>query len=129
MSTKTGNFIDQLNDAIRENPVSAGLIGIGVAWMFIGSAKVAGYSSEVAQKPRQAADLIGRAAATVGGAVAEAAERIGEAAHRVNGQDKKTANKGIEAATTSGAQNNSDASQFGTQIRESVERNITTALE
>jgi hypothetical protein len=32
-------FLDNLNDAVRENPVATGLIGIGVAWMLLGQSR------------------------------------------------------------------------------------------
>jgi hypothetical protein len=33
---KTNEFLDNLNNAVRENPVAAGLIGMGVAWIVFG---------------------------------------------------------------------------------------------
>ena len=33
------DFIDELNEAIRQNPVPAALIGAGLLWMFMGGAK------------------------------------------------------------------------------------------
>jgi len=34
-----GDFFDSLQDAVRENPISAALIGMGVLWMFMGGSK------------------------------------------------------------------------------------------
>ena len=31
-----GDFVNSLQDAVREYPISAALIGIGVLWMFMG---------------------------------------------------------------------------------------------
>ena len=36
---RAGPVIDRVNAAIRENPLAAGLIGAGVAWMLFGGAK------------------------------------------------------------------------------------------
>ncbi len=36
MSSATGNFVDGLQEAIRQNPVSAALVGVGLLWMFTG---------------------------------------------------------------------------------------------
>lgn len=36
LSGKSGDFIQDLGDAVRKNPVSAALIGMGVLWLFAG---------------------------------------------------------------------------------------------
>jgi hypothetical protein len=33
---RSPRFLDNLNDAVRDNPVAAGLIGLGLAWMVLG---------------------------------------------------------------------------------------------
>src|ERR1700674_5658728 len=35
-SRSGSDFVNALQDAVRENPISAALIGMGVLWMFIG---------------------------------------------------------------------------------------------
>jgi hypothetical protein len=37
---RSAQFLDNLNDAVRENPVAAGLIGVGLAWMVFGGSKM-----------------------------------------------------------------------------------------
>ena len=32
----SGDFVNALQDAVRENPISAALIGMGALWMFMG---------------------------------------------------------------------------------------------
>jgi hypothetical protein len=59
--------IDRLNSAIRENPLAAGLIGAGVAWMLFGGAK--GFGA-VAGAAKGAAGKAGSAAAAAGNAMA-----------------------------------------------------------
>jgi hypothetical protein len=63
---RTGPMIDSLNAAIRENPLAAGLIGAGVAWMLMGGAKGLGVMAGIAT----AAAKAGSAAATEGNAAA-----------------------------------------------------------
>ena len=36
---RAGPVVDRLNAAIRDNPLAAGLIGAGIAWMLMGGAK------------------------------------------------------------------------------------------
>ena len=64
---RAGPVIDRVNAAIRENPLAAGLIGAGVAWMLFGGAKGFGAAAGVA---RGAAGKAGSAAAAAGNAVA-----------------------------------------------------------
>ena len=64
---RAGPVVDRLNAAIRDNPLAAGLIGAGVAWMLMGGAKGFGVMAGAA---KGAAGMAGSAAATAGGAVA-----------------------------------------------------------
>jgi hypothetical protein len=64
---RAGPVVDRLNAAIRDNPLAAGLIGAGLAWMLIGGAKGLGAMAGAA---KDAAGMAGSAAATAGGAVA-----------------------------------------------------------
>jgi hypothetical protein len=59
--------VDRLNAAIRDNPLAAGLIGAGLAWMLMGGAKGFGVMAGAA---KDAVGMAGSAAATAGGAVA-----------------------------------------------------------
>src|ERR1044072_8063985 len=42
------DFVRELGDAVRRNPVSAALIGMGIMWMFSG--RIAGLSGEAARR-------------------------------------------------------------------------------
>src|SRR6187549_3904100 len=64
---RAGPIVDRLNAAIRENPLAAGLIGAGVAWMLFGGAK--GFGA-VAGAAKGAAGKAGSAAASAGNAMA-----------------------------------------------------------
>lgn len=65
--------VDRVNAAIRDNPLAAGLIGAGVAWMLIGS-KGFGVMAGAAQN---AAGRAGAAAATAGNALASGVAKAG----------------------------------------------------
>jgi hypothetical protein len=60
---RAGPLVDRLNAAIRENPLAAGLIGAGVAWMLFGGAKgfgkAAGFAGTAAGTARAAATDFG----------------------------------------------------------------------
>ena len=53
---RAGPVVDRLNTAIRDNPLAAGLIGAGLAWMLMGGAKgfgvVAGAAKDAAGMPQ-----------------------------------------------------------------------------
>jgi hypothetical protein len=70
--------VDRLNDAIRDNPLAAGLIGAGLAWMLMGGAKgfgvIAGAANSAA---RGAAGVAASAATSAGSAVASGLTQAG----------------------------------------------------
>lgn len=67
-------MLDGLNAAIRENPLAAGLIGAGIAWILMGGTK--GISA-VAGAAKGAAVMSGSAAAAAGASVASAGAKAG----------------------------------------------------
>jgi len=58
-NTQTGDFVNGLQDAIRQNPVSAALIGMGVLWMFTGGAKITAAAALLSPAARATATGIG----------------------------------------------------------------------
>ena len=64
---RAGPIVDRVNAAIRDNPLAAGLIGAGVAWMLIGGAKGFGVMAGAA---KGASGIAGSAAVTAGSAAA-----------------------------------------------------------
>src|SRR3569833_4544400 len=69
-------IVDRLNDAIRDNPLAAGLIGAGLAWMVFGS-KGLGAAAGLA---KGAAAGSVSAVGAVGGATADGLRSAGNAA-------------------------------------------------
>src|SRR6476659_7292886 len=74
---KAGPVVDRLNAAIRDNPLAAGLIGAGVAWMLFGGAK--GFNA-VAGAAKGAAGQAGSAVAAAGNAMAGGLTKAASAA-------------------------------------------------
>jgi hypothetical protein len=73
--TQTG-FVSGLNEAIRENPLAAGLIGAGLCWMLFGKVKAPALGS-VADAVKGAAGAVGGAASAGGSTIASAANKAG----------------------------------------------------
>jgi hypothetical protein len=71
---RAGPVVDRLNAAIRDNPLAAGLIGAGLAWMLMGGAKgfgvVAGAANSAAKGAAGVAASAATSAANAGSAVA-----------------------------------------------------------
>ena len=74
---RAGPIIDRVNSAIRDNPLAAGLIGAGVAWMLFGGAK--GFNA-VAGAAKGAAGQAGSAVAAAGNAMAGGLTKAASAA-------------------------------------------------
>jgi hypothetical protein len=74
MTTRSGDFVSGLQDAVRQNPVSAALIGMGVLWMFTGGSRITTAAALLSPAARAAATGIGsglESSANAAGAVGE----------------------------------------------------------
>lgn len=88
----TGDFINTLQNAARENPLSAALIGMGVLWMFMGGSNITLFGGRgrksifrtavqgVEQVGGAVRDTAGRAGSSVGHATQAAGEAVFQAA-------------------------------------------------
>ncbi|MFN4142132.1 hypothetical protein [Aestuariivirga sp.] len=104
---RRGDFIGALTDAVRDNPMSAALIGMGALWLYMGGNRTSlagghGKRSLIGTVSHGASDLghgaahaasrvgsavssgVSSAASGVAGTVSGAAERIGDAAGQVS---------------------------------------------
>jgi hypothetical protein len=84
-NTHAGDFVSGLQDAVRQNPVSAALIGMGVLWMFTGGAKITVAAALLSPAARATATGIGsglestaNAAGTVGEGLRSTTSRVAE---------------------------------------------------
>jgi hypothetical protein len=90
--------IDQLNAAIRDNPLAAGLIGAGVAWMLFGSKGLGAMAGAAKTTASTAATAAGAAAAGVGSAAAAAGSRATNAVMGAASAAKEAAAGAMESA-------------------------------
>ena len=105
----SGDFVNSLQDAIRENPISAALIGMGVLWMFMGGSNTSlfggggrksifrgvGYGAEEVGSNRDTAARIG---SSVGHAAEAAAETVSHVAGGVREASATIAEHGSRTA-------------------------------
>jgi hypothetical protein len=101
-----GDFVNSLQDAVRENPISAALIGMGVLWMFMGGSNTTllgggGRKSifRVVGQGAEEAGSVGRdTAARIGSSVGHAAETISQVAGGVREASATIAEHGTRTA-------------------------------
>lgn len=91
------NFVNDLQDAIRQNPVSAALVGMGVLWMFTGGNRI---SAAAALFPAAAKSIAGNAAeglARSADAAASAGNQVRSASERIVEGVRDTATQAVSA--------------------------------
>jgi hypothetical protein len=122
-------FVDDLNGAIRENPVSAGLVGLGVLWMFFGSAKIAGFANAWPGATKQVTNTLRSATEAAGTAAAERVGRVSEAAHHTSESVKVEAQEAAHTITSATQDLSRASSEMGTQVGQSIQKNVTMTIE
>jgi hypothetical protein len=126
-------FVDGLNSAIRENPVAAGLVGLGVLWMFFGNAKVSSVASSLAGSAddalsatsRGAANRVRSAGETAENYASEVAHKMSETAQQVSEAIEKRAHLSNGSAKMSGQ----DVAAEGRQRGKAVQQNLSLTIE
>jgi len=126
-------FVDGLNSAIRDNPVAAGLVGLGVLWMFFGNAKVSSVASSLAGSANHALSATSRGVANTVRSAGETAENYAsEVAHKVSEtaqQVSEAVEKRAEWADFSVKRGGQDAAGQGRQPIKAVQQNLSHTLE
>jgi hypothetical protein len=101
-----GDFVNSLQDAVRENPISAALIGMGVLWMFMGGSNTSlfggGGRKSIFRGVGQGAEEVGGVgrdtAARIGSSVGHAAETVSHVAGGVREASATIAEHGTRTA-------------------------------
>lgn len=148
-------FVDDLNGAIRENPVAAGLIGMGVLWMFFGGARVSAFGGKLPGAAKSVAGAVGAVADAggnaVGGGLSAAGSHVAGAARKVGDSIssgvqgvgtfvRDTLAAGYDAASetvsgsvgqTAGAMKGSahTSAQSGMEMGTSLQQNLSATLQ
>ena len=79
-NNQSSDFVSGLQDAIRQNPVSAALVGMGILWMFTGGNKITAAAALLPSAARAAAAGVGSGlqnSADAVGVVTEGARSVG----------------------------------------------------
>jgi hypothetical protein len=115
---KGSSFVRDLGEAARENPISAALIGMGILWMFGGSA------ASVARRARvdRMLDRAGEASEATGSMIRTTGARLGENVTSATRKVQSSASAAIEEATRFGREQIEGANRFGRDQMEEARR-------
>ena len=102
----SGDFFNSLQDAVRENPISAALIGMGMLWMFMGGSNTSlfggGGRKSIFRGVGQGAEEVGSVgrdtAARIGSSLGHAAETVSHVAGGVREASATIAEHGSRTA-------------------------------
>lgn len=101
----SGDFVNALQDAVRENPIAAAFIGMGVLWMFMGGSNTSlfggGARKSIFRRARQGAEGVDgaiRDTATIGHASNHAAEAASHVAGSVRQASAAVAERASQTA-------------------------------
>jgi len=108
LSEKGSDFIQDLGDAVRKNPLSAALIGMGVLWLFTGNRPVQKAGDFVRNtgwdRIPDAADAVGERVTSAGGAMREGAVDAFDNAARYGRDYANTASEYVASIPETGAE-------------------------
>jgi hypothetical protein len=112
-----GDFVNALQDAVRENPISAALVGMGVLWMFMGGSNTSlfggGGRKSIFRTAMQGAEQ-------VGDAVRDTAEHVGSSVSRTANVAAGTASQVTDAVRQASAVVGDTASRTAGQAADAV---------
>jgi len=122
-TTHSGDFASGLQDAIRQNPVSAALIGMGVLWMFAGGSKMTAAAALLSPAARATATGIASGLQSSADAAGAAGEGLRSASSRAADAVRETV--GDAAATVGSAASQAYATVKGavTETKSEVKDN------
>jgi hypothetical protein len=113
----SGEFVNALRDAVRANPVSAALIGMGVLWMFMGGSNTSLFGGDGRKSIFRTA---AQGAGEIDGAVRDTAGRVGSSVGRAASAAGKTVAHAAAAVRDASAAAGDVASRGAAQASEAV---------
>jgi hypothetical protein len=113
---KATDFVRELGDAARRNPVSAALIGMGVLWMFSG--RMAAISTEAARRAGldRIPDAAGEAFDAAGAMVSSSARAMGDSVSSAAGTVQNTAAAAVDKAARFGREQADTVTTYARQL-------------
>ncbi len=139
-----GTVIDRINDAIRDNPLAAGFIGAGLAWMIFGTrgfGAIAGAAKEATGKATSAAVDAGsslsqglrKVATTAASTARDVASSVGEQATAmvsdVNAADGEKSTDTLNSAASVVRENVRSTLSSGGEFGQALKSRLSEGLE
>jgi len=145
-NVNSGEFVSGLQDAIRQNPVSAALIGVGLLWMFTGGNKLTAAAALLGPAARSAAagtaagvqhsadaaaavgegirSLGGRVANSVQETVSDTAAAVGDAASRTYDSMKAATADAVSASRSAIRAPNGSHNGLGSALQQNLKSTL-----
>ena len=119
-NTQSGDFLSGLQDAVRQNPVSAALVGMGILWMFTGGNRITAAAALLGPAARAVGTGVGSGLQNSADAVGSVTEGIRSAGSRVADKTSDTLSDASEAVDCDGIK--------GVRCRKGHLREISAAI-
>jgi len=126
-TTHSRDFVGGLQDAIRENPVSAALIGMGVLWMFTGGSRITAAAAMLPSAARATATGIASGMQSSADAAGTMTEGMRSAASRLADGVRDTVASVANTASETVSNMASTAGQTTSQAYDAVREGVTQA--
>jgi hypothetical protein len=97
---KRSGIVEDLNAAIRDNPLAAGLIGAGALWMLFGRKGIGAAASGIGAAAGGAGHMAGTAGSAAFGSARSAAQAVGSAGSSVASKLKTAASQSADAVAS-----------------------------
>jgi hypothetical protein len=123
-NTNSGDFMSGLQDAVRQNPVSAALIGMGVLWMFTGGAKITAAAALLSPAARATATGIGSGLEGAANAAGTLGEGLRSATSRVSDTIRETVGGAATAVASTASQTYEAASGTASDRASEIKDNL-----
>ena len=123
------SFVDAVNGAVLENPLSAGLIGLGVLWMFFGSTKIGSLAQASTGALARVNDGVRSAGEGVATTVAGLADSAGDAVRHAGDALKTNATKAGATISSAGNAATGRTARGGEDVGQSLQTNLTKTLD
>jgi len=126
-TTHAGDFVGGLQNAIRENPVSAALIGMGVLWMFAGGSRITAAAAMLPSAARATATGIASGVQNSADAAGRMGEGVRSAASRLADGVRETVTSAASTAGEAVANMAGTAGQATSQAYDTMREGVTQA--
>jgi hypothetical protein len=122
-------FVDAVNGAVLENPLSAGLIGLGVLWMFFGNTKIGSLVQASTGAVARVNDGVRSAKEGAATTVAGLADTTGDVVRQASDAVKTTVTKASAAISSAGSAETRGTAEVGQDVGQSLQANLTETLD